>query len=278
MKGVAILKKTKLILIFFIPTIVFLTVVVTSILGEDAIPIWLKNISAIFSAFIAYFLFLKDHSIKVFVGWNKLKGIFKKDTVAWTGTYKFSFYEEEDYNFIKNVDSLIKRIKITFKEDVDIKDIDNNNENYATFTIMRKGYERKIRVQHQQKIDENIHQLTINYAVSVSYSDSRTEIKNYKEFLDLLNKEHKVIGKEAINDNSEKEQYIINMSFYKYNPFYGLSIKHIDKRAKSVEFSLKFRVDGMQISTTKNTLKAVSENKEQLINVLNDYITLSTIG
>ncbi len=277
MKGVPNLKISKLILIFILPTTILLSVVLASILQEDTIPAWFKNISAISSALIAYFLFLKDHSIKVFILWNKLKGLFKRDTIAWKGTYKFSFYEE-NYNFIKDVDSLIKRIKLTFEDDVEIKHIDNNNENYASFTIMLKGYNRMIRVYNKPSIDENTYRLSVEYEVSVSYSDSRTEIKRYNEFLNVLSKSHKVIGKESITDNSEKELYAINLSFSKYNPFYGLSIKHIDDKAKSVKFNLKFEVENIKITTTKNTLKAVSENKEQLINVLNDYVALSTIG
>jgi len=263
--------------VFILPTIILFTVIITSTLGEEVVPTWLQNISAIISAIIAYFLFLKDHSIKVFLGWNRFKGIFKKDTVAWKGTYKFSFYEE-DYNFIEDVKSLIQRLNLTFNEEINIRDINNNNENYATFTIMLKGYNRMIRVSHGQSDDENIHKLTINYEVSISYSDSRTEIQRYNKFLELLNKGHKIIGKELITDNSEKELYIIHLSFAKYNPFYGLSIKNIDESAKDVEFNLKFKMDNLIITTSKNTLKAVSENKEQLINVLDDYIALSTVG
>lgn len=271
------MKKYKGFFVFILPTIVLAVALYTSIAGSEDIPNWLSNLSSILSAVIAYFLFLKDHSIKVFLYWNRIKGYFKKDTVAWIGTYKFSFYDEE-YNFREDVYSLIERIKITFDGDVSVKSIDNDNENYATFTMMLNGYNRIIRVHHNQSLDENIHKLTISYEVSISYSDSRTEIYRYSTFLDLLNKNHKVIGREAITDNSEKEIYAVNLSFSKNNPFYGLTIKHIDEKAKSVKFNLKFEVENIKITTTKNTLKAVSTNKEQLVNVLKDYVAISTIG
>ena len=271
------MEKIKGISVFVLPTIILFVALYTGIAGSSSVPDWISNLASILSAITAYFLFLKENSIKVFLYWNKMKGYFKKDTVAWVGTYKFSFYDEE-YNFKDDVYFLIERIKITFDENVSVKFIDNDNENYATFTLMLNGYNRIIRVYYNQSLDENVHKMTISYEVSISYSDSRTEINRYNTFLDLLNKNHKVIGIEAVTENSEKEIYAVKLSFYKYNPFYGLTIKHIDERAKSVKFNLKFEMENMNITTTKNTLKAVSTNKEQLINVLRDYVAISTIG
>lgn len=271
------MSKRRVILVFIIPTVIFLTVLVTSIFGTESVPFWIRNLSTISSALIAYFLFLKDHSTKVYLYWHKFLGIFKRDTVSWSGTYKFSFIED-DYNFQYDVNNLIERVKASFEQDVAISMIDNDNENYATFKISYRGRTRNIKVSHNQKLDENIHRLNVNYEVSLSYSDTRTEIDRYRQFLNLLSTNHKDLGKEMIEDNSDRELHAIKMSFTENNPFYGLTVKHIDERAKKVKFLLSFDLNGIKITSTNYTLKAVSEDREQLINVLKEYIALSNIG
>lgn len=272
------MEKTKYLALikFWFPVLILILLLIVAVFGEEQFPTWVVNISEIFSVLTALFLYLIGNSIKTFVYWNKFKGFFKRDTVSWEGTYKFSFIYK-DYNFEKEVYKFVDRIKLNFK-DVNIKRI-KINETSATFIMSRLGYSQEIELFYNQSSTENEKfGLTFHYTTSISYSDSKKEIERYEEVLDLVNKGYSVLGDESIIQNSEKELHAVSLSFSKYNPFYGLAVKNIHQSVENISFNLRFTVDNTNIEINKNTLKAVSQNKKQLINVLENYIPLSTIG
>lgn len=257
-----------------IATIILIASVSLTLLKPDKAPNWIEGFNAILVAIIAYSQFIYTHSKEFFILVNKMIAWFKGDTVSWSSSYKFSFHAEDSYRFQEDIEGFRNRLKDSFK-DAKLSRV-SINENSAYMNMDYLGYTRTLEI-HLDLKEQNISQIKFFYKCSLSYKDSKSEIKRFSEVLDLISKNHKVISSDSANHPSQLELYSIKMSFSRFNPFYKLSVKNISN-IKDVRFRLTFVEDDTTIKITNNSLSAISKNKNNLFNVLKDYVALSNIG
>lgn len=265
-------KKIEVFVVSFIFIIAILLLIFSPSIGERFL-----TFTTIISTSAAYLSYLNDNSVTFFVVWNKIKSFFKADTVSWNATYKFSFIEE-NYNFEEDVEAFINRLKQS-DSSIKIKNKKVSSTN-SYFTIIHQGYEKNIEIflDKPSMSEDKLYKITFKYIVSISYKDSLKEVERYGLVLKHIKPGHKILAKDTTDNINLLEQYAVKLSFAKFNPFYGLTVKNISTEAKDIEFNLTFNIEDVNIKINKNTLIAISNNQEKVINVLRDYVAMSTIG
>lgn len=261
-------------IMIILSTVYVIAAVVISFINPEKASYWINVGNTVVAVLIAYFQILYSNSKVVFIWSNKVIAWFKHETVVWIGSYKFSFRVRQDYSFDEDVKGFIRRIGILYPE-AKIESLKINSQS-ATFRFIHAGYPRNISLYLDYHDDEN-YQIRIKYESSLSYCDSKKEIKRFDDFLNEVSKGHEIIGSDTAKDKALLELYSVKISFSKFNPFYRLTVKNISK-VKNISFNLSFKDGGAFIETTKNTLKASSKDKNELLSVLKDYVALSSIG
>lgn len=177
------------------------------------------------------------------------------DTVSWESTFKcFVFSELGEVN--RKIDTFIGEQKLI---------VINRTSTKYDLKFKEEGHTKNIEIFLTQKPDKV--QIRFVYCSSVAYKDSKNEFNFFdKKLLEFLSKfEH------------SNGRYSLKIILKKYNPFYILSVQHINK-PKKIDFRLEFEDDGVNLKLYPYSLEATSEDKGKIQRVFKDYITVSSIG
>ncbi|MCK1255388.1 hypothetical protein MX101_04805 [Streptococcus uberis] len=186
---------------------------------------------------------------------RRLVMFIKGDTVSWSSSFKCNINSpiEEIHS---NIENFIHKEK--FK-------VIKKSETKYNLGLLENGIYKHIEIFITQISDG--YRFKIQYTSSVSYKDSRTQFQEFESLIDRL----------LQNFRYTNCSYSIKIIFSKFNPFYILTIKHIDK-PKKLNFILTFEDDGLAVKIYPNSLEASSSERNKILKIFKDYITVSSIG
>lgn len=242
-----------------------IVIVLISWFGDNIKNSTFQNLILTFSVSSAYIQFLYSQSNNVFIIWNKyVLSFFRNSTSAWSATHR---YYLKDFNIDKEFDNLVNSLK---RSGWRIEKKSCNNRKIEV-TASLDGLKRTFKIYETEK-SECI-QVKFSYETSINTRQANTEWKNFKR---VISKFEEALPLLRGIPQEERAIYVISIKLNKYNPFYRLAIRHLDKPQK-VKFKLSFTEDDVYVEIEPHTIKATSDNIESIEKVLSDYIVMSRL-
>lgn len=226
----------------------------------------INKIVAAFTALSALWLWLLDNSNMVFLTWNSIKmRYFLRDTVAWKATYVFNV--DVCFDFEKYCKEYIKQLNSK-------KVIASVIKQTATRIIIELHDGKK---QQLLKIflsdKDDVFQIRFVQSASMAYKDSKSEymyfqslIEKFKKYISQVDGKSYFLGRD--------ELFTVSLQFKKNNPFYHLTVKHVDN-VDIEKFDLKFNDGNVEVKISKNSITLISEEKDDIALALKNYIAIS---
>lgn len=240
-------------------------VVLISWFGDNIKNSTFQNVILTISVASAYFQLLYNQSNDVFIIWNKyILSFFRNSTSAWSATHRYYLNE---FNIEKEFNNLVDSLKSAGWR-IQKKSCNNSK---IEVTASLNGLKRTFKIYETEK-SECI-QIKFSYETSINTRQANAEWKNFKRVISKFEEGLPLLRKIP---QEERAIYIISIKLNKYNPFYRLAIRHLDKPQK-VAFKLNFSEKGVNIEIEPHTIKAISDNIESIEKVLNDYIVMSRL-
>lgn len=237
---------------------IILPILILSVLAIWFFPnnsvIWV-NISKTIPIIISILTILYNNVAFFYKKVRRLVAYIGGDTVSWESSFK-CLTKDSIQNVIYKIDAFIDELGLT---------MENKTRSKYKLSFKERGHTKYIDIYLTEK-QEGV-QIRFAYQASVSYKDSKNEFKFFdKKLTSFLS---------DIKYNQGK--YSLKIIFNKYNPFYILSVRHIDK-PKKIDFRLEFEDEGVKLVLYPRALEATSTDKEKIIKVFKEYITTSSIG
>lgn len=253
--------------IFKVTLVVFFTVVaIIFAFGFTAFDADIINkIVAAFTALSALWLWLLDNSKTVFIAWNSVKMRLSRDTVAWQATDVFDVDSSFDFNrhCKKYIDQL------NSKEVIASVITENATKIVVELHVGKKQELLKIFLSDK----DDFYQIKFIQSSSMSYKDSRSE---YIHFQSLIEKFKKYMSQ--VDGTSyflgRAELFTVSLQFKKSNPFYHLTVRHVDN-VEIESFNLEFTDGDVKVKISKNSITLISKEKDNISLALKNYIAIS---
>ncbi|KRK54242.1 hypothetical protein FD42_GL001151 [Lentilactobacillus hilgardii DSM 20176 = ATCC 8290] len=232
-----------------------------------------KKIVTVFSLTTTLVIYGYNHWKFLFVYWRKFCACLWGDTVSWTG--KYVFYLDAEQDFVQLAKEFRK--KVLNQTDVTCED-GKIQKDSANFTFNFKGLQNKIKIERSSANDYD--EIVLKYSSSTSYRDSKKQVENFQKIIKKLSAASpQQIDLSKFRDSQGlKERLSVTISMRKYNPFYRLTLRHFDGDEGILKWNMVLTEDDLKVEIKKHMLRATSSNEEKIIDVLKNYIALSTVG
>lgn len=248
--------------IVFIYGLISLIVFVCTLIKNKSLS-WnsLNSLIALVGGLIVYFY---NNSNIFFIYWHKFLSAISKETVNWEMTY----ISYTDYDTVQEINRNLKKF---LRKNGKIHETRRSDSTEYKLTT-KNGYESTLLFQFDNSE-------TTQVSVQMNSQSSSKEVnKQWDFFTELVDSIFK--GKNQINSNEvtsfeNQPYYYVNIKLAK-SPFYKLLIRSYEKPT-SLNFTLKFKDGGLNVTNTNNELNATSENRNEISGLLSKYITLSKV-
>ncbi len=198
--------------------------------------------------------------------WASLSG----ETVSWSVSYRKYF----DINF--NFSEFCNDFYNSLNDKLVLTSFNKEDEELII------SYEKNglpIKVEICCVLQEDSYLFQVRFDSSTSYKDSKKVRKYFFDFIELVD-----VNSPKLFDKAKNENIKLNNSFYsanirlvKYNPFYKYILKHIQTDSKE-KFSINLKENNMRIKISPHKLIVQNATKDELEEVLSDYVPISRIG
>lgn len=242
-----------------------IAVVLISWFGDNITNATYQNVILTLSVIVSYVQFLYNQSNDVFIIWNKyVLSFFRHSTSAWSATHR---YYLKEFNIDTEFDNLLDSLKSAGWR-IEKRSCNNGK---IEVTASLNGLKRTFEIYETEKSD--CIQVKFSYETSINTRQANAEWKNFKRVISEFEE-----GLPLLREIPQEERaiYVISIKLNKYNPFYRLAIRHLDK-PKKVNFKLSFVENGVNVEIEPHTIKAISNSIESIEKVLNDYIVMSRL-
>lgn len=266
--------KTKKMIWGAIVLLCYAVLIILTIFDKLPKKIGAQKIATIFSLSTALIMYGYNHWQRFFISWRKLMAFIWEKTVTWEA--KYVFYVEADQNFTE----IAKKFKtyLVNEEKFKVQKSKIQNER-AEFSIMTKAVITTVilTVNPINGADE----FRLAFTSSAAYKESKLQIKNFEVVLnDLMKVMPPLIDVSELEmADSLKAKYSVKIQLGLYNPFYRLTLNHVDSLANQPNWNLKLVEDkSLTVRIQEHTMSATSTDKDKILNVLKEYVAVATVG
>lgn len=241
-------------------------VILVAWIGGNVTDSTFQNVILTFSVITAWGQFLYNNSNDVFIFLNKyIISFFLNTTSAWTASH---LYYVKDFDMEKEYKCLIDVLTENGWEIQKKK----CSKDIIEITGKLNNIPRTFQIFKNEKIDFT--RIRFQYSSAVNSKRAMVEWKRFKKVATDFEQELPLMKQTLPQEY--KTIYTISIKLDKYNPFYRLSLRHLEK-PKNMDFRLTFTENDVDIKIEPHTIEASGQNIEDIEQVISDYIVMSRL-
>lgn len=216
-------------------------------------------------------MYIYNHWNWLFRPVNECLAIINGVTSSFCLSYRF-LLDDGDFEgaFSDIYQDISEQCKITHKE---------NRPDYKKIVFKNEGLTLNL----DFKIDlysNSMEQIVVEIDTSVSYRDSLKVIQCFFSILSIVDREtSKIIDPSQVDNISEnKINYGCTIELSKWNPFYRYQVKHISTERLPEFNKMELKDSNTKVIISRNKMRINTSDKEQLKEIVKEYIPISNIG
>lgn len=231
---------------------------------------FIEKATYIFPLTCTFIIYAYNNWNWVFVYVQRIWALLSGETVSWSVSYRKYF--DIDFSFSEFYSNFYDLLK-------DKLDLARFNRKDDELIISYEKNGLPITVKIYCVLQEDSYLFQVRFDSSTSYRDSKKVRKYFFDFIELVN-----VNSPKLFDKAKNENIKLNNSFFsanirlvKYNPFYKYILKHIQTDSKEM-FSINLKENNMKIKISPHKLVVQNATKDELEEVLSNYVPISRIG